>query len=125
MERYVEKATNEDNSFPSEINMSMPYEHTQGNQHINYIVPQENDNFKNRPISAAVIRSPNIRIKESIKEKRDFKIANLDEERKENVPEIDYYIEQKPIIEEVKPIVEKMININKKSQKSLTIKRLS
>lgn len=102
MERYVEKATNEDNSFPSEINMSMPYEHSQGNQHINYIVPQENDNFKNRPISAAVIRSPNIRIKESLKEKRDFKIANLNEEHKENVPEIDYYIEQKPIIEEVK-----------------------
>jgi hypothetical protein len=98
----MEKAIEEENSFPSEVNMSLPYEHTQGNQHINYIVPQENENFKNRPISAAVIRSPNIRIKEVIKEKRDFKVANLDEERKENIPEIDYFVEQRPIIEEVK-----------------------
>ena len=85
LDRYKKKPMTADcDSDNSDLNQSLPYDRAQKASNPSHAVSQEAEPYKLRPISAAVIRSPNVKIKESTKEKRDFKISNLDEENNQD-----------------------------------------
>lgn len=75
MERYTKKQTESDSQ--SDVNMSMPLEHSPESAPKKPL-QEDGDLLKARPISAAVVRQPNIRIREMANVKN-FKIRNLDE----------------------------------------------
>lgn len=79
--------------------MSVTFNQRHGRNIIIHTSWQENEYNKLRPISAAVVRSPNVRLRESWKDKRDFKIWNLDDEnRVKNIIKVNDYNEHQVII---------------------------
>lgn len=119
-----------DNS--SEINMSMPYEELPGRNMLNNVISQDDDKYKWRPISAAVVRSANVKIKEP--QKREFKIWDLQDENKiKNIIQRNDYEDQNNMIcsfekEKALPVKsysDKPVALVKKTQKMFNIKRLS
>lgn len=71
LDRFKKKIVNDSDS---DLNKSIPYDQGVRDNIFNHAQSQDNENYRMRPISAAVIRSPNVRIKELSKDKRDFKI---------------------------------------------------
>lgn len=132
MDRFKNKK--EDDENVSDVNISAPYEPSPKNSGLGRIVPQSSEDLKNRPISAAVIRSNNVKIKEPVG--REFKIGDLEDEKqvKRIIERNDYQdndikplckISKEPSLP-VKASTDKALSFqNKKSQKSFSIKRLS
>lgn len=135
LDRYKDKPEEEVESWnSSDKNMSMPYDRSPVAKQNKNSIQQDLDVFKARPISAAVARSSNPRPTDFQKEKREFKIWNLINEEeinaitKANVQPTT--IKNKPLMTEARnsqipKSSLKKSDLNKKSQKSLSIKRLS
>lgn len=84
--------------------MSMPYDKSPEVIQKANMISNDGDLQKIRPISAAVVRGPNVRIKDNVKDKREYKIWNLDEQIKkiDNDAKDDYCDKHNDVKEETK-----------------------
>jgi len=128
MDRYVVKSVEDSNSQCSEKNMSIPPDMSPERRQANNAIQQEGDFYKIRPISAAVVRSPNIRMKEIAKDNRDFKVCDLDDD-KNIVPQKNTnndYVDDKIVSNNItNQGVTKSLTMNKQVHKRLLNKRMS
>ncbi|CAI2375852.1 unnamed protein product [Moneuplotes crassus] len=119
-------------SSNSEINATTPYDSSPKGNRIHNVISKQEDS-KARPISAAVIRSPNVKIKEPVR--KEFKICDLKDENKiKDIFDKNEYqdhessplnLNKEPSLP-IKVAADKALSFyNKKSQKSFNIKRLS
>lgn len=119
-------------SINSDINISTPYGPVSSENNFQNVISQINNDAKTRPISAAIVRSPNVKIKEPAK--KEFKIWDLQDEKVKIIPtKSDYQDHSKPTVDlkkepslPIKSTTDKALTFHtKKSQKSINVRRLS